>query len=119
MEAKVERNRAIYEKRLAGATFKEISEEFDISDACARALFKKEKRNEERKSNPIYLHLREITDNEEAISRVWTILKRKNMLTKEELIKVDRNFLIKKCRNCGDVLADIIMELAERVRSEK
>jgi len=118
MEAKVERNRAIYEKRLTGATFKEIAEEFGISVGCARTHFEKEKRNEERKSNPIYVKLRTITDNEEFISRVWTILRRNNMLTKEELIKVERSFLIKKCRTCGEVLADIIMELAEKVREE-
>ena len=118
MEAKVERNREIYEKRLKGATYTEIGKEYGFSANSARAIFEKEKRNEERKNNPIYIKLRTLTSNEEHISRIWTILRRYNLNTREELIKVERNFLIKKVRNCGDVLADLIMQLAELVKEE-
>lgn len=119
MEAKVERNREIYEKRLQGMTFAEIGEEYGLGSQSARAIFEKEKRNEERKSNPIYVHLRTLTSNEEHISRIWTILTRHNMDTKEELIKVERKYLIKKVRNCGEVLADLIMQLAEIMKEEE
>ena len=119
MEAKVERNREIYEKRLKGATFAELGKEYGINPHSAHAIFEKEKRNEERKSDPIYIHLRTLTDNEEKISRIWTILRRYNLNTREELIKVERSYLIKKVRNCGEVLADIIMELAEIMKKEE
>ena len=118
MEAKVERNRDIYEKRLKGATYAEIGAEYGIGPNSARTIFEKEKRNEERKSNPIYVRLRTLTDNEEHISRIWTILSRHNLDIKEELIKVERKYLLKRVRNCGEVLADIIMRLAELLKEE-
>jgi len=119
MDAKVERNREIYEKRLKGASFSEIGEEYGISSSSASSIYKKEKRNEERKSNPIYVQLRTLTDNEEHISRIWTILTRHNLDTREELIKVERKYLLKKVRNCGEVLADLIMQLAEIMKEEE
>jgi len=119
MDAKVERNKEIYEKRLQGMTFAELGEEYGIGSQTAKNLFDKEKRNEERKANPIYVHLRTLTDNEEHISRIWTILTRHKLDTKEELIKVERKYLIKKVRNCGEVLADLIMQLAEIMKEEE
>ena len=119
MEAKVERNREIYERRLKGESFAEIGEEYGLTSSSVRSIYNKEKRNEERKSNKIYVHLRTLTDNEEHISRIWTILTRHNLDTREELIKVERKYLIKKVRNCGEVLADLIMQLAEIMKEEE
>lgn len=118
MEAKVGRNREIYEKRLKGATFKELGEEYGISPSAANSVFKKEKLAVERMENPLYVYLRTLTDNEEHISRICTILRRNNLDTKEELIKAERKYLIKKVRNCGEVLADIIMQMAEHFKEE-
>ena len=55
MEAKVGRNRELYEKRLKGATFKELGEEYGISPSAANSVFKKEKLAVERMENPLYV----------------------------------------------------------------
>jgi len=118
MDAKVERNREIYEKRLQGVGYRELGEEYGITPNCARLIYEREKKKEERKENPIYAYLLTLTDNEEIISRTCTILRRNNLETKEELIKVERNYLLKKVRNCGEVITDLIMQMAEHFKEE-
>ena len=44
MDAKIERNREIYEARIKGASFKELAQKYDITDNCVRTIFIREER---------------------------------------------------------------------------
>ena len=118
VEAKLERNKDIYEKRLSGKTFTEIGEQYGVTSNRARLIFENEKRKEELKQHKYYNVLVSLTDNEEMITRTITVLERYKLNTDEAIVSVTRKELL-KCRNCGDVMIDLILRIAERIRNEQ
>lgn len=59
-----------------------------------------------------------LTDNEEMITRTITVLERNKLNTDEAILNVTRKELL-KCRNCGEVMIDLILRIAESIRSEQ
>ena len=47
MDAKLERNREIYESREAGTTFAELARRYEITPNCVRIIYEREKKKEE------------------------------------------------------------------------
>lgn len=70
MEAKLKRNKDIYEQRLSGKNFAEIGEQYDVTSNRARVIFENEKRKEKLKQHRYYNVLVSLTDNEEMQERL-------------------------------------------------
>ncbi len=117
MATKVERNKEIYEDRMAGLKFREIGDKYGLSYNCARQLFVQEKKKEERKQSRLYNLLASLSDNREFVTRTYNVLTRNNLDTKEAILNVTPKEL-RKCRNCGKVMIDLIMQMADILRKE-
>lgn len=117
MDAKLERNREIFEERLNGAPFTKLAEKYGISANCVRTIFNREQKKEELKNHKYYQLLRELTDNEEMISRTIHVLERNGLDSNEAILNVTRKELL-KCRNCGEVMTDLILKIAEMLREK-
>lgn len=115
MDAKLERNREIYEERLAGAPYTKLAEKYGITTNCVRTIFNREQKKEELKNHKYYQLLVSLTDNEEMISRTIHVLERNGLDSNEAIINVTRKELL-KCRNCGEVMTDLILKIAEILR---
>lgn len=115
MDAKLERNREIYEERLAGAPYTKLAEKYGITTNCVRTIFNREQKKEELKNHKYYQLLVSLTENEEMISRTIHVLERNGLDSNEAIINVTRKELL-KCRNCGEVMTDLILKIAEILR---
>ena len=118
MDAKIERNREIYEARLKGASFKELAVKYGITDSCVRTIFVREERKEKLKDTQYYQILTSLTDNEEMITRTIHVLERNELDSNEALLNVTK-IELQRCRNCGDVMIDLILKIADVIRSEQ
>ena len=74
-------------------------------------------KKEELKNHRYYQLLISLTDNEEMITRTIHVLERNNLDSTEALLNVSRKELF-KCRNCGEVMVELIIKLAELLREE-
>jgi len=118
MDAKLERNREIYEARVSGASFRELALKYGVTDSCVRTIFEREERKERLKDTRYYQILTSLTDNEEMITRTIHVLERNELDSNEAILNVTRKEL-QRCRNCGDVMIDLIMKIADVIRSEE
>lgn len=118
MDAKKERNRELYEARINGASFKKLALKYGITDNCVRTIFMREERKEKLKDTRYYQILTSLTDNEEMITRTVHVLERNELDSNEALLKVTKKEL-QRCRNCGDVMIDLILKIAGVIRSEE
>ena len=117
MATKDGRNKQIYEDRLKGLTFVELSEKYGISKNCARQLFVQEQRDEERRQNKLYQIINSLSDNHEFVTRTYNVMVRNNIDTKEAILNVTPKELL-TYRNCGKAMIDLIMRLADILRKE-
>jgi len=118
VEAKVERNREIYEARENGASFSELGRKYGVTSTCIKTIYEREKKKEELKQHKYYNILVSLTDNEEMITRTINVLERNKLNTDEAILNVTRKELL-KCRNCGEVMIDLILRIAESIRKEQ
>ena len=58
-----------------------------------------------------------LTDSEEMITRTVHVLERNELDSAEAIMNVTRKELL-KCRNCGDVMADLILKIADILHDE-
>lgn len=107
MAIKDGRNKQIYEDRLNGLTYLEISEKYGISKNCARQLFVQEQRDEERRQNKLYQIINSLSDNHEFVTRTYNVMVRNNIDTKEAILNVTPTQLL-TYRNCGKAMIDLI-----------
>lgn len=117
VEAKVERNRKIYEARESGVSFSELGQKYGVTSTCVKTIYEREKKKEKLKQHKYYNILVSLTDNEEMITRTITVLERYNLNTNEAILNVTRKELL-KCRNCGEVMIDLILRIADSLRKE-
>lgn len=110
MEAKLERNREIYEAREGGVSFSELGRKYGVTSTCVKTIYEREKKKEELKQHKYYNILVSLTDNEEMITRTITVLERHNLNTDAAILNVTRKELL-KCRNCGEVMTDLILQI--------
>lgn len=114
MKSEKERNRKIYQEYLEGATYTELAEKYSVSTTRVRKIFQMEKMREECNENEVFKVLFALCDDEQLISKTITVLQRIGATSKEELLKLDRK-TIKKARNCGVVMVELIMKMKEEM----
>lgn len=114
--AKKERNRELYELRESGISFKELGERYGVTANCASSIYKKEKEKVERQTQPLYRMIESICDEEGICTRTYHVLIRNDLYTEEAILNVTRKQL-QKCRNCGDVIIDIILMMQEKIKN--
>ena len=117
MDAKIERNRDIYEAREAGKTFAELARQYEITSNCARIIYEREKKKEELKQHKYYNVLASLTDNEEMITRTIHMLQRNGLDSNEAILNATRKQLM-KCRLCGEVMTDLVLKVADVLREQ-
>lgn len=117
-EAKLDRNKAIYEERESGISFTELAEKYGVTVTCLKTIYNREKKKVELKDERYFQILVSLTDNEEMISRTLHVLERNELNSAEAIMRVPRKELL-KCRNCGEVMADLIMKIADILRKEQ
>lgn len=117
METAKERNKQIYEERKTGLKYAELQEKYNISVARLNEICMKEAKKERYKKNDVYSLLISLCDDDKLIARTFTVLKRIGATSEEEILKLDRNIL-KKTRNCGPVMQDVIMKMKEAIEKK-
>ncbi len=117
-EAKKDRNRELYEAKEAGVPFTKLAEKFGMTVTCANTIYRREKIKEEHKNDRYYQLLVSLTDSEEMITRTVHVLERNGLDSPEAIMNVTRNDLL-KCRNCGEVMAKLILDIADILRNEQ
>ena len=115
-ENDVNRNKNIYEQYKAGAACEELSRMYGVSSARIREIVKNEKKKEEYDSDEIYQLLLTLTDDRKNATRAYTLLKKSQVHTKEDLLEFDEQRL-KKLRNCGAITKDLIVKLKETIEN--
>jgi len=117
-EAKLDRNKVIYEEREAGVSFKELADKYGVTVTCLKTIYNREKKKVEMNDERYFQILVSLTDNEEMISRTLHVLERNELNSAEAIMRVSRKELL-KCRNCGEVMTDLIMKIADILRDEQ
>ena len=117
-EAKKDRNREIFEAKEAGAPYTKLSEKYGMTVTCVKTIYNREKIKEELKDERYYQLLVSLTDSEEMITRTVHVLERNELASAEAIMNVTKKELL-KCRNCGDVMANLILKIADILRNEK
>lgn len=112
-----ERNKQIYEDKMNGLTYSALQEKYDISASRVNQICKKEEKKEFYKTNDVYSLLISLCEDEKFISKTFTVLKRIGATTEEEILKLDRKTL-KKTRNCGLLMEDLIMKMKESIEKK-
>ena len=118
MDAKLERNKTIYEEREAGTTYSELARRYEITPNCVRIIYEREKKKEELKEHQYYKILSSLTDNEEMITRTIHMLQRNALDSNEAILNVTRKQLM-KCRLCGEVMTDLVLKVADILREKE
>ena len=118
MDAKLERNREIYEARENGTTFSELARQYEITPNCVRIIYEREKKKEELKEHKYYNILATLTDSEEMITRTIHMLERNGLDSNEAILSATRKQLM-KCRLCGEVMTDLVLKVAEVLREQE
>ncbi len=117
MKAEKERNRAIYEECLKGASFKEVAEKYSLSQSRVKGLFEREDKKEKNRSNEIYILMETICEDEQLKSKTVTVLERLNAMSVESLLALDAK-QIKKARNCGEKMQELILKIREELEKK-
>ena len=117
MEVATERNKQIYEDRKKGATLVELQEKYQVTAVRVREIVRREKQKEENESNEVYAVLISLCDDEKFVTRTYTVLQRIGATTVEELLKLDQK-QVKKARNCGPLMQELIMKMKEEIEKK-
>lgn len=113
----MDENRVIYEAILNGETRKALATRYGLTCNAIDTIFRREKRKEASKDYRFYQILVDIIDKEETKTRMLNVIQRNGFGTDEELLKVNKNMLL-KCRNCGEGTANLILKVADILREE-
>jgi len=116
-EVKKERNEAVYQAVMSGRKIKDIAEEFGISSSLVGSIYKKQAKKEERRKNSLYQLIEKHCDDEKLCTGIFTVLTRINATTEEEFMKLNRKYLLRYARNCGEVMVDIIEKVQDDIRN--
>ena len=103
------RNRQIYEKYLDGEKYADLAKEYSLTISRIKEICRKEEQKEINQENAVYRLLMELCTDEKFVNRTFTVLKRMDIVTEEEFLKLDRNIL-KKTRNCGLAMEELIIK---------
>lgn len=117
-DAKKDRNREIFEARESGASFTSLAKKYGVTETCVRIIYMREERKERLKQHKYYQLLTSLTDNEEMITRTIHVLERSGYDSDEAIMSVTRAELL-RCRNCGEVMINLIFQIADKLREEK
>lgn len=109
MEERKERNKQIYQEYLDGKKYSDLAKNYSLTISRIQGICRKEKQKILNHENEIYQVLMEVCTDEKLVNRTFTVLKRLDAITEEEFLKLDRDIL-KKTRNCGFVMAEIIIK---------
>lgn len=116
-EVKTERNQAVYQAVMNGKKIKDVAEEFGISSNLVQSIYKKQAKKEERRKNPLYQLIEKHCEDEKLCTGIFTVLTRLNATTEEEFMKLNRKFLLRYARNCGEVMVGIIEKVQDDIRN--
>ncbi len=117
MKAEKERNRAIYEECKNGASYKELAEKYGITASRVKDLFEREEKKEQNRSNEIFVLLEALCEDEQLKSKTQTVLERIEATSVESLLALDAKS-IKKARNCGPKMQELIMKIKEELEKK-
>ena len=117
-EAKTDRNREIYEAIEAGTPLARAAEKYEMTITCVKTIYKREKIKEELKDERYYQLLVSLTDSEEMITKTVHVLERNKLNSVEAIMNITKKELL-KCRNCGEVMANLILKIADILCKEK
>lgn len=117
MNAETERNRAIYEECLNGATFSAVARKYSITPSRVKGVFEREAKREQNRLNPVFILLESLCEEEQLYSKTVTVLERIEATTEEAILALDRKKL-KKTRNCGQVMEDLLMKMKEEIEKK-
>jgi len=117
VETKVERNREMFEASLRGESVAKIAEKYGTSYSSVKNILEKEQKKEELKGERYYQILTTLTDSPELVMRTVHVLERSGLNSKEAILSVTRNDLL-RCRNCGVTIASLILKIADTLRGE-
>ena len=117
MRAELERNRAIYEEHMKGASFKELAEKYSVSSARAKELFEREEKKENYRSNEIYILLEKFCEDEQLKTKTVSVLEREQAMNVEGFVALNvRN--IKRIRNCGLKMQSVLLKILEEIEKK-
>lgn len=117
-EAKTDRNREIYEAIEAGTPLARAAEKYEMTITCVKTIYKREKIKEELKDERYYQLLVSLTDSEEMITKTVHVIERNKLNSVEAIMNITKKELL-KCRNCGEVMANLILKIADILCKEK
>ena len=115
-DVKTERNQAVYQAVMNGKTIKDIAEEFGINSSSVRSIYRKQLQKEERRKNPLYQLIEKNCEDEKLCTGIFTVLTRLDATTEEEFMKLNRKFLLRYARNCGEVMVGIIEKVQVEIK---
>ena len=117
MKAETERNREIYEEYLKGVSCKEIAEKYSLTIPRVKGLIEREEKREKNRSNEIFVLLESFCGDEQLKSKTLTVLERIGATTKETILALDEKQL-KKTRNCGPKMQELILRIKEEIEKK-
>ena len=117
-EIKQERNRAIYEAINRGEKVNDLAEQYGVSVSLIQSIYKKELKKMEKRQNPLYQMISIYCEDERLCTKIFTVLTRLNATTEEEFMKLNRKFLLRYARNCGEVMVNIIEKVQDDIRND-
>ncbi|MBR2045327.1 MAG: hypothetical protein IJ958_04235 [Agathobacter sp.] len=115
-EAKKERNHTIYLAVKNGAKLKDLAQEYGVSSSLIRSVYEKEAKKIKRQQNPLYQLIEKYCDDEGFCTRTYTVLTRINATTAEEFMKLDRKYLLRYARNCGERMISLIEKIQADIK---
>lgn len=118
-EIKTERNQAVYQALLNGEKVKDVAEMFGINTGSVQSIYKNELKKEKRRKNPIYQLIEKHCEDEKFCTATFTVLTRINATTEEEFMKLERRYMLRYVRNCGERMVDLIERVQEDIRNNK
>ena len=118
-EVKSERNQAVYQAVMSGKKIKDVAAEFGISSNLVGSIYKKQAKKEERRKHPLYQLIEMHCDDEKLCTGIFTVLTRIDATTEEEFMKLDRKYLLRYARNCGEVMVNVIQQVQDYIRNKE
>lgn len=117
MKEETERNKAVYEERLKGTTFRKIAEMYSISPSRAEGIVYREQMKEVHRQNSLFRLIESMCSDEQLFTRMITVLKRSGITTEEAFMDLDIKTL-RKTRGCGEKMQEFIFDVQDAIRNK-